>query len=139
MNINGSCFCKKIAFKGKVDPEKCFACHCEDCQIFSGAPYRGVVQCEKTNLNIKGKPKEYIKIGSSGNRRIQSFCEKCGTHLFASDIEKTLFNIRIGCIEQRNKLIPKKHIFASSAHKWIHTIKKCEWYTTTINSKKITI
>ena len=73
MNINGSCFCKIIAFKGEVDPEKCFACHCEDCQIFSGAPYRGVVQCEKTNLNIKGKPKEYIKIGSSGSRRIQSF------------------------------------------------------------------
>ena len=108
MNINGSCFCKKIAFKGEVDPDKCFACHCEDCQIFSGAPYRGVVQCEKTNLNIKGKPKEYIKIGSSGSRRIQSFCEKCGTHLFASDIDKTLFNIRIGCIEQRNKLIPNK-------------------------------
>ena len=47
MNINGSCFCKKIAFKGKVDPEKCFACHCEDCQIFSVVPYRGIVQCEK--------------------------------------------------------------------------------------------
>ena len=47
MNINGSCFCKKIVFKGEVDPEKCFACHCEDCQIFSGAPYRGVIQCEK--------------------------------------------------------------------------------------------
>ena len=106
---------------------------------FSGAPYRGVVQCEKINFNIKGKPKEYIKIGSSGSRRIQSFCEKCGTHLFASDIDKTLFNIRIGCIEQRNKLIPKKHIFASSAHKWIHTIKKCEWYATAIKSKKITI
>ena len=55
------------------------------------------------------------------------------------DIDKTLFNIRIGCIEQRNKLIPKKHIFASSSHNWIHTIKKCEWYATTPNSKKITI
>ena len=87
MNINGSCFCKKIAFKGKVDPEKCFACHCEDCQIFSGAPYRGVVQCEKTNLNIKGKPKEYIKIGSSGNRRIQSFCENV-EHIFLQVILK---------------------------------------------------
>ena len=88
MNINGSCFCKKIAFKGEVDPEKCFACHCKDCQIFSGAPYRGVVQCEKTNLNIKGKPKEYIKIGSCGSRRIQSFCEKCGTHLFESEMKR---------------------------------------------------
>ena len=95
MNINGSCFCKKIVFKGEVDPEKCFACHCEDCQIFSGAPYRGVVQCEKTNLNIKGRPKEYIKIGFNKHHKM--------CMLFF------VFNKLFSCLLIKSMLIVAKH------------------------------
>ena len=115
MNINGSCFCKKIAFKGEVNPEMCFACHCEDCPNFQGHLIGVSFNVKNKNLYIKGRPRN-ISNRVQWQSKDQSFCEKCGTHLFASDIDKTLFNIRIGCIEQRNKLIPKKHVFASSAH-----------------------
>ena len=127
MNISGKCFCGKISVKGVVDITDTFACHCLDCRIFSGAPFRVVVKCKKENFNIKGNPAEYVKIGGSGKKRIQAFCEVCGSQIFASDEEKSLINIRVGFLNQRDMLIPKKHIFSHCAIDWIFKFDDHEW------------
>ena len=49
---------------------------------------RAIAVAPAQEIIIKGNPKEYIKIGDSGNKRIQAFCSNCGTQLFASDIKK---------------------------------------------------
>jgi hypothetical protein len=71
---------------------------------------------------IKGQPKEYIKIGDSGNKRIQAFCPDCGTQLFATDMNKTLYNLRTGFLEQKNELKPKTHVFTHSSMTWVKEI-----------------
>ena len=63
MFISGECFCKKISVKGEANSNDIFVCHCEDCQIFSGAPFRAVIRCRKENFKMKGFPKEFVKIG----------------------------------------------------------------------------
>ena len=119
IHVNGSCHCGKIEIEAKVKLSEVRACHCTDCQKMSGAPMRAIAMAPSNKIEITGRPKEYIKIGDSGNKRIQAFCPNCGTQLFATDLDKTLFNLRTGFLEQKNELSPKTQVFTHSAMPWI--------------------
>ena len=134
MHITGKCHCGAIGIKGVVDTENSMACHCTDCQVFSGAPYRAVVICKADNFSVEGSPKEYVKTADSGNKKIQGFCDQCGTHLFATDVDKTLFMIRVGFLDQRDVIKPRKHIFGSSSREWINSMKDDQWFSLGPNS-----
>lgn len=43
MHIEGACHCGRISFTAEVDPSRVTVCHCTDCQVLSGAPFRAVV------------------------------------------------------------------------------------------------
>ena len=72
-------------------------CDCTDCQKFSGTPFRAVVVIAADDIKISGTVTEFLKIAESGNERLQGFCGKCGSHLYATDPAKTLFLIRTSC------------------------------------------
>jgi hypothetical protein len=119
IKVNGTCHCSQIEIEAVVQKSEVRACHCTDCQKMSGAPLRAIAVAPADKIKIKGIPKEYIKIGDSGNKRIQAFCPECGTQLFATDMKKTLYNLRTGFLEQKNDLIPKTHVFTQSSMSWI--------------------
>ncbi len=119
IDVTGICHCGKIKITAKVKKSETRACHCTDCQKFSGAPFRAIALAPRGKFSIQGTPKEYIKIGDSGNKRIQAFCSDCGTQLFATNMEKTLFNIRTGFLDQKNDLKPNQHVFTTSSMAWI--------------------
>jgi hypothetical protein len=123
MHITGQCHCGAISFSAVVNPLKVIACHCTDCQAFSGAPFRAVVLVPAEDVSLIGEPKQYIKVATSGNRRAQAFCAECGTHLYATeaDAPKTM-NIRLGCINERAQLPPAVQIWGKSAVPWLHAI-----------------
>ena len=122
--VNGDCHCGKISISAKIDKNAVRACHCTDCQKMSGAPLRAIAVTSVNKISIKGKPKEYIKISDSGNKRIQAFCGNCGTQLFATDLNRKLFNLRTGFLKQKDILEPKEHVFTKSSLKWVNTIIK---------------
>ncbi len=118
--VNGECHCGKIKINAKVKLSEVRACHCTDCQKMSGAPLRAIAVAPAEKIKITGNPREYTKIGDSGNKRIQAFCENCGTQLFATDLQKTAYNLRTGFLEQKDKLTPKTHVFTQSSMPWIN-------------------
>lgn len=122
ISVNGKCHCGKIEIEAIVNKDEVRACHCTDCQKISGAPLRAIAIAFSDNVKVIGNPKEYIKTGDSGNKRIQAFCEDCGTQLFATDLEKTIYNIRAGFLEQKNQLIPGRHVFTKSSVPWLKKI-----------------
>ena len=71
---------------------------------------------------FKNTVTEFLKIAESGYERLQGFCGKCGCHLYATDPAKKLFMIRTGCLDQRYKFVPAKHIFGKSAVEWVGEI-----------------
>jgi len=119
IDVNGNCHCGNIYIQAKVRKSEVRACHCTDCQKMSGAPVRAVAIAPAEEIKITGKPREYIKKADSGNKRIQAFCPDCGTQLFATDMERKLFNLRTGFLEQRNELKPETHVFTSSGLNWM--------------------
>ena len=120
MKITGQCHCGAIRFAAEADPARVFACHCADCQIISGGPFRAVVPVPVEQVELQGSPKNYVKVAASGNRRAQAFCPDCGTQLFATEADepKTL-NFRLGCVNERAQLKPVLQVWRSSAMPWL--------------------
>jgi hypothetical protein len=120
MKINGACHCGAISFTAEIDPARVMVCHCNDCQVLSGSPFRAVVAAPIGKFELRGSPKSYVKVAQSGNRRAQVFCSDCGTPLYATAPENpTSVIIRLGCVEQRAQLKPAVQIWQHSALPWL--------------------
>ena len=122
MKIDGGCHCGEIEFEAEADLEKVGNCHCTDCQVISGSPYRSIAIVAGDTFRIKkGTPKEYVKIADSGNRRIQAFCPNCGSALYATNDGENheTYNVRVGAIKQRADLVPQFEIWRCSALPWL--------------------
>jgi hypothetical protein len=127
IKINGGCYCGDTTITGEVLSDKIMACHCTDYQKFSGAPFRAVAVIAADYVKISGSVTEFLKIAESGNERLQGFCGKCGSHLYAADPAKTLFMVRTGCLDQHHELVSNKHIFGKSAVDWVAEIAYASW------------
>tara|TARA_Y100000591_G_C21450455_1_gene505849 strand:- start:194 stop:616 length:423 start_codon:yes stop_codon:yes gene_type:complete len=130
MQVKGKCYCGSVKIKANIDLNNIYSCHCIDCQIISGGPFRTMIGVPKEDINISGETKEYIKIADSGNKRIQSYCANCFTSLFSSSMTKERFSVRTAIFNERNKLIPKKHLYGRSSVKWLNKIFENDWVTT---------
>lgn len=120
MHIDGACHCGAISFSAEVDPSGVMLCHCTDCQVLSGSPYRHVVPAPVESFVLHGQPKRYVKVAESGNRRVQAFCPECGTPIYSSATENPAWvSIRLGCVRQRAALKPRAQIWHHSAMPWL--------------------
>lgn len=120
MQIHGACHCGLISFTAEVDPARVMVCHCSDCQVLSGSPFRAVVAAAVETFVLRGEPKSYVKVAESGNRRAQVFCPQCATPLFATSPEKaTQVVIRLGCVKERAELAPAVQIWQRSSLPWL--------------------
>ena len=125
MKIDGRCHCGHVTFEAEAHPETTTICNCTDCQMMSGAPLRAVIISRPgTFVLLSGKPTEYRKIADSGNVRVQGFCPKCGTALYATSIddEPKAYNVRLGALRQRNELVPRRQIFVRSQQAWVNDL-----------------
>jgi hypothetical protein len=122
MHIDGSCHCGYITFEAEIDPERVTVCHCADCQTLSGGPYRASVPAQPDKFKIlSGKPAEYVKVAESGRKRVQAFCPRCGSPIYATGVDdpKAPYNIRAGVVRQRDQLVPKRQIWTASQQSWV--------------------
>lgn len=121
MKIDGGCHCGAIAFEAEVDPSRVAICHCTDCQTLSGSAFRTVVHATRENFRLlRGKPKEYVKTGESGAKRVQAFCADCGSPIYsAAPGDSPHYSIRAGIVRQRAELSPKAQIWCRSRLGWL--------------------
>jgi hypothetical protein len=123
MHIDGKCHCGAISFTAEVEPSQVMACHCTDCQVLSGAPFRAVVTVPIEKFSLQGEPRTYVKVAQSGNRRAQVFCPECGTPLYSSAAENPgAVVIRLGCVNQRARLKPVLQYWHDSAMPWLEEL-----------------
>ena len=119
MQIEGACHCGLVSFTAEIDSNRVMVCHCTDCQVLSGAPYRAIALAPMESLVLRGQTKSYVKVAQNGNLRSQVFCPECATPLFATSHENaTHASIRIGCVKQRSELVPAAQIWQKSAQSW---------------------
>ena len=122
MHIDGRCHCGNITYTAEIDPADVTLCHCTDCQILCGSPWRASVQTASLRFT-NAEPAIYIKTAESGRRRRQAFCGTCGTPIYSStEHDPQTFNLRIGAIVQRAQLTPKMQDWTRSKLAWASDI-----------------
>ncbi|QNM97603.1 GFA family protein [Chitinimonas koreensis] len=129
MQIHGRCHCGSIRYQADVDPERTTICHCTDCQKLTGSAYRVSVPAEGGSFQLlAGTPTIYVKLGDSGARRAQAFCPNCGSPLYTydADQEPKAYGLRVGCIEERVALVPRKQKWCRSALGWTDSLAGME-------------
>ena len=120
MHIDGACHCGAVTFTAQIDPTRVMVCHCTDCQVLSGAPFRAVAVAPIESLEVLGTTKSYIKVAESGNRRAQVFCPECATPLWATAPENaTSVVVRLGCVTQKAQLTPVVQVWQHSCLPWL--------------------
>lgn len=125
MHITGRCHCGAITYEAEIDPEDVSICHCTDCQQLTGTAYRVSVSAPWENFRlITGTPKAYLKRGDSGAISPQFFCSDCGSSIYRTDEAQEFVGIRLGSIDQRRALTPKKQIWCRSALPWTGNIER---------------
>lgn len=123
MDVNGQCHCGQVRFEATIDPERVTICHCTDCQVLTGSPFRVTVPAPRSSIRVTGETKVYVKIGGSGARRLLHFCPECGTPLFShGEAEGGDWGIRWGSIRQHGDLPPTQQIWCRSAVPWLGEI-----------------
>jgi hypothetical protein len=127
MRVSGRCHCGGIRYTAEVDPEKVTICHCTDCQRLSGSAYRASVPAPRETFALEGTPKTYIKTADSGARRQHAFCPECGAPVYSSaETDPPAYSLRVGCLDQRSQLPPKRQIWCKSSLAWSKDLQAVE-------------
>lgn len=128
MKIDGKCHCGKITYEAVIDPGEVTICHCTDCQRLTGTAFRAVVAAPREAfVLLSGQPKIYVKTAESGARRAHAFCADCGTPIYSEAIDgPPSFSLRLGAIEQRAELRPRRQIWCRSALPWAMNLESLE-------------
>lgn len=125
MKVTGGCHCGNITYEAELNLNNVVICHCTDCQSLSGSAFRTVAMTENDAFKLlAGEPKIYIKTGDSGNKREQAFCAECGSPIYSSSVGDgpKKYGIRLGTVDQRNQIAPKKQKWIGSSHSWTQQI-----------------
>ena len=124
MKIDGRCHCGELAYEANVDEDSVRICHCTDCQSLGGSAFRTNVNTVAGGFKLlRGAPRHNIKVGDSGNKRLQAFCGSCGTAIYASAVDNPqVYSLRLGTITQRAMLKPRQQIWRKSALAWVDSI-----------------
>ncbi len=120
MKIEGRCHCGGITYQAEIDPDSVGICHCTDCQRLTGTAFRTTVRAPAAGFVLRsGQPTIYIKTGESGTKRAHAFCPICGTPIYAAaPVDPPTYSLRIGTIEQRAALQPRRQAWCRSALPW---------------------
>ena len=120
MQVRGRCHCGDITYEAEIDPANVSICHCSDCQMLSGSPYRVSVRAPaETFRMLSGQVKGYVKTADSGAKRAHSFCPNCGAPVYSSEVSNTKsYSLRVGCLDERADLLPCRQIWCDSSMPW---------------------
>ena len=125
MKVEGSCHCGQITYEAEVDPASSHICNCSDCQMLTGSAFRVTVHAPAATFRLlTGQPKAYVKTADSGSKRRHSFCPNCGTPVCSSaDTDAPLsYSLRVGCLNQRAQLAPRKRNWLRSSMAWAQNV-----------------
>lgn len=118
--FTGGCACGAIRYECKQEPVAMLNCHCEDCQLSSGAPFASGIVVSVSATDIVGTPKTYSVRGNTGGVTTRSFCADCGTPLFTrGEAVPQFMSIRFPTLDDHSSFKPMIDIWTSRSQSWV--------------------
>lgn len=112
--IEGGCRCGRIRYQVKLSKlPKVYACHCLDCQTWSGSAFSLQFILTKDRLEVSGEPKVFDLTSSDGERvSSQHACADCFTRVFNTNTARPgMAVVRAGTLDHSDQLAIVAHIW----------------------------
>lgn len=119
MELTGGCLCKAVHYRIAEPPVTARACWCRMCQTIGGGSGTVNALFNTSALTISGDLNEFSFIADSGNVMYCRFCPICGTHVLVTSQRRAHFTaVRVGTLDDPNKISPESTIWTSMAPTW---------------------
>jgi hypothetical protein len=112
--IEGGCRCGAIRYRVETDKlPKAYACHCVDCQTWSGSAFSASFVVPESTLHVTGTPTLYERTLPDGQRTSrQRGCAVCMTRVYNTNTARPgLAVIRAGTLDRSCELSLVAHIW----------------------------
>ncbi|MCU6452833.1 GFA family protein [Sphingomonas sp. A2-49] len=97
-----------------------YACHCTDCQTWSGSAFSTQFFVPEADLRVDGVVVEYAFVNPMGRVSTQRFCPTCHTRLYNGNAARPgIVNIRAGTLDDSARIDVPLHIWVRSKQPWV--------------------
>jgi hypothetical protein len=130
--LSGGCPCETVRFDVTAMPLLLYACHCTECQRWSGSAFSmSMSVASKTFRVTRGEPKAWRRIGATGVQSTYWFCGGCGGRIYGErDVRPDIIAVRAGTLDDTSWLLPVAHVFMRSAQPWERIPDNAECFET---------
>ena len=120
--LEGGCTCRAVRYRMTSAPLFVHCCHCRWCQRETGTAFalNAMIESERVVL-LQGEPERVDTPSNSGKGQKISRCPTCRIALwsnYAGSGEALRF-VRVGTLDDPDRLPPDIHIFTSSKQPWV--------------------
>jgi hypothetical protein len=112
--IEGGCRCGAIRYRVTINLQPpAYACHCLDCQTWSGSAFSMQFIAPEAALEVRGEPQIFALTTPSGRVSRQRACGTCFTRIYNTNSARPGFVvIRAGTLDRSDQVDLVAHIWA---------------------------
>lgn len=121
-HFDGRCTCGEVRYRLTSGPLFVHCCHCRWCQRETGSAFalNAMIEADRVVL-LQGEPQMVATPSNSGKGQKIVRCPRCQVALwshYSGSGDKVCF-VRVGTLEQPDRLPPDIHIFTASKQPWV--------------------
>lgn len=120
--FEGGCTCGAVRYRMTSRPMFVHCCHCRWCQRETGASFalNAMIEADRV-IHVQGAPETVNTPSNSGRGQKIARCPNCRVALWSqyAGAGDAVYFIRVGTLDEPNRLAPDIHIFVSSKQPWI--------------------
>lgn len=123
---DGGCACGYVRYRFKSEPLIVHCCHCRWCQRQNGSAFavNALIEADRVDL-LQGDVADIAVPSPSGKNQKISRCPKCQVAVWSyymvlfGGIGNLVRFIRVGTLDEPDRLPPDVHIYTSSKQPWV--------------------
>jgi hypothetical protein len=120
--MEGGCTCRRVRYRLLTAPLFVHCCHCRWCQRETGASFalNALIEADRVEL-LAGRPEVVDTPSNSGRGQRITRCPACRIALWSNyaGAGDALRFVRVGTLDDPDRLPPDIHIFTSTKQPWI--------------------
>jgi hypothetical protein len=121
MSLTGGCRCGAVRYELSLDAVPLtYACHCRDCQTWSGSAFALHAMLPETLLTIEGEIHRFQLNGMETMHSEHAACAACSTRIANHNTAVAgMVILRAGTLDRSDELSPAVHIWTSRKQQWL--------------------
>ena len=121
--LDGGCTCRRVRYRMTAKPLFVHCCHCRWCQRETGASFalNALIEADRV-IVLTGEPETVHTPSNSGLGQKIIRCPECRIALWSNyaGAGDALRFVRVGTLDDPDRLPPDIHIFTSTKQPWVH-------------------